>query len=104
LFNEFTRFCAASEIPLGEKKAGKVNNKLVLVCHTKDDRWFAVSGMCSHQAKPIIAGRVRHCTITCPTHGARFDLATGAALDLPATSPIDTYELRIVDNWVEVKV
>ncbi|WP_317929782.1 Rieske (2Fe-2S) protein [Halioxenophilus sp. WMMB6] len=100
--SEFTRFCALSDLPLGGKKPGKVEGKIVLVVHTKDARLFAVSGMCSHQAKPILAGKVRNCTITCPTHGARFNLETGEPLDLPATSPIETYEVRVVDDWVEV--
>jgi 3-phenylpropionate/trans-cinnamate dioxygenase ferredoxin subunit len=39
-------------------------------------------------------GRVRNCKITCPVHGARFDLETGAALDLPATKPIGIRSAR----------
>jgi 3-phenylpropionate/trans-cinnamate dioxygenase ferredoxin component len=99
----FTRFCPLEEVPRGGKKALKINDTWVLVCNS-NDRLFAVSGICSHQAKPLFSGRVRNCKITCPVHGARFDLETGAALDLPATNPIDTYESRVVDGWIEVKV
>jgi 3-phenylpropionate/trans-cinnamate dioxygenase ferredoxin component len=101
LSNEFTRFCKLEDVPPGSKKALKIHNTWVLVCNTKD-RLFAVSGLCSHQAKPLFNGRVRNCKITCPVHGARFDLATGEALDLPATQPIPVYELRVVDEWIEV--
>ena len=101
--SDFTRFCKLEDVPPGSKKALKVNNTWVLVCNTKE-RLFAVSGICSHQAKPLFSGRVRNCKITCPVHGARFDLATGAALDLPATKPIPVYELRLVDDWIEVCV
>ena len=100
---EFTRFCTVAELPPESKKAAKLNNTWVLVCHT-DGRLFAVSGVCSHQVKPLVSGRVRHCMITCPVHGARFNLETGAALNLPATQPIATYELRVVDDWIEVRV
>lgn len=101
--NEFTRFCKLEDVPPGGKKALKIDNTWVLVCNTKDGL-FAVSGICSHQAKPLFNGRVRNCKITCPVHGARFDLATGAALDLPATQPIPVYELRVIDDWIEVCV
>ena len=101
--NEFTRFCQVEEVPPGGKKALKINDTWVLVCNTKD-RLFAVSGICSHQAKPLFNGRVRNCKITCPVHGARFDLETGAALDLPATTPIPVYEVRVTDDWIEVCV
>lgn len=103
LTTEFTRFCPAAEILPGGKKAAKINGVWVLVCHT-DDRLLAVSNVCSHQTKPLVSGRVRNCTITCPVHGAKFNLQTGEALNLPATRPIDTYAVRVVDDWIEVQV
>ena len=100
---EFTRFCPLAEVPPGGRKAVKLKNTWVLVLNI-NNRLFAVAGLCSHQAKPLLNGRVRNCRITCPVHGARFDLATGEALDLPATRPIQTYEARVVDDWIEVLV
>jgi 3-phenylpropionate/trans-cinnamate dioxygenase ferredoxin subunit len=35
-------------------------------------------------------------------HGARFDLETGEALDLPATQAIPVYPVRVVGDWIEV--
>lgn len=101
--SEFTRFCKVSDLPPESKKAAKINGTWVLVCHS-DGRLLAVSNVCSHAIKPLLTGRLRNCVITCPVHGARFDLETGAALNLPATKPIPTYELRVVDDWIEVKV
>lgn len=100
---EFTRFCQVAELPPDSKKVAKINGTWVLVCHT-DGRMFAVSNICSHQVKPLHPGRVRNCTITCTVHGAKFNLETGEAMNLPATKPIPTYELRVVDDWIEVKV
>jgi 3-phenylpropionate/trans-cinnamate dioxygenase ferredoxin subunit len=103
LATEFSRFCPLSEVPSGSKKHLKINDTWVLVCNVKGEL-YAVSGICSHQDKPLFSGRVRNCKITCPVHGARFDLKTGEALDLPATKPIDTFDVRVVDDWVEVCV
>ncbi|NPU94368.1 MAG: non-heme iron oxygenase ferredoxin subunit [Gammaproteobacteria bacterium] len=103
LSKEFARFCEASALPDGSKRAKKINDTMVLVCHTQG-RLFAVSNVCSHQDKFLHAGRVRNCKITCPLHGAQFDLATGKATCLPATKPIPTYEVRVVDDWIEVCV
>ncbi|WP_206046952.1 Rieske (2Fe-2S) protein [Mangrovimicrobium sediminis] len=99
--SEFTRFCPLADVPVGGKKAAKINDTWVMVCNTNDGL-FAVSAICSHQDKPLFNGRVRNCKVTCPVHGARFDLKTGEPLDLPATKPIATYEVRVVDDWVEV--
>lgn len=100
---EFIRFCPMADIPPGGKKAAKINGVWVLVCRD-NDRLLAVSNVCSHQIKPLVSGRVRNCTITCPVHGAKFNLETGEALNLPATRPIDTYAVRVVDDWIEVQV
>ena len=101
--NMFARFCPVAELPAGAKKAARINDTWVLVCNTSG-RLFAVSAMCSHQEKPLVNGRVRNCKITCPVHGARFDLGTGEALDPPATRPIAAYEVRVRDDWIEVRV
>lgn len=97
----FTRFCEASDLPEGAKKARKINGTMVLVVHTKG-KLYAVQNLCSHQDKFLHTGRVRNCRITCPLHGAQFDLATGKATCLPATKPIPTYEVRVVEEWIEV--
>ena len=101
--DSFQRFCALSELPRGEKKHAKLSDTWVLVCNV-NDKLYAVSGVCSHQEKPLWNGRVKGGKITCPVHGARFDLETGEALDLPATRPIATFEVRVVDDWIEVRV
>lgn len=92
-----------SDLPEGAKKAKRINDAMVLVCHTKGE-YYAISNVCSHQDKFLHMGRVRNCRITCPLHGAQFDLKTGEALNLPATKPIATYEVRVVDDWIEVCV
>lgn len=100
---EFKQFCLVSELPPGGKKARKIGDLPVLVCNTQKGL-FAVSNLCSHQAKFLNAGRVRNGRITCPLHGAQFDLETGKAMCLPASKPIATYEVRVVDEWIEVCV
>ena len=90
-----------ADLPEGAKKAKKINGEMVLVCHTKGEL-YAISNVCSHQDKFLHMGRVRNCRVTCPLHGAQFDLKTGEALNLPATKPIATYEVRVVDGWIEV--
>jgi 3-phenylpropionate/trans-cinnamate dioxygenase ferredoxin component len=101
--SEFVRVCAKAELPDGEKKLVEIGGKPVLVCNS-GDKLFAVSNICSHAEEKLECGRMKRGIIVCPVHGARFDLATGAALSAPAFRPITTYELRVVDDWIEVAV
>jgi nitrite reductase/ring-hydroxylating ferredoxin subunit len=44
------------------------------------------------------------CVVECPWHGSRFDLASGAALTLPAVRPVKAYPVREVDGALEVEL
>ena len=99
----FTRVLKTSDVPPGTKKAVEVGRKSVLICHS-NDRFFAISNICSHANEKLECGRMSRSWIACPVHGARFDLATGRAMNPPAKLPIATYEVRVVDEWIEVLV
>jgi 3-phenylpropionate/trans-cinnamate dioxygenase ferredoxin component len=64
--------------------------------------FFAVENRCSHDGGDLSSGEVCDAEITCPRHGARFNLKTGAVLSAPAFEDIATYPVRVVDNMVQV--
>lgn len=99
----FTVVATLDEIPAGSKKLVDVGGVPVLLCHTAD-RIFAVRNECSHAHETLDCGRMKYGWISCPVHGARFDLETGEPLNPPATQPIQTYEVRIVGETIEVAV
>jgi 3-phenylpropionate/trans-cinnamate dioxygenase ferredoxin subunit len=98
----FARVLRADELPPGGKKAVQVGGSCVLLCHVSP-RIYAISNTCSHNQQALDGGKVMGTSIACPLHGARFDLATGKALNLPAKKPVPVYEVRVVDGWIEVQ-
>jgi 3-phenylpropionate/trans-cinnamate dioxygenase ferredoxin subunit len=50
---------------------------------------------CTHLGKPLAGGRVMGGQITCPFHGACFDLITGAAVSGPAVFPLHRFPARL---------
>lgn len=99
----FTRVAKENAVPHGAKRALEVNGKAILLCNW-NGRIYAVANLCSHAAERLEGGRVSNGWISCPTHGARFDLATGKAKNPPAKQPIEVFPVRIVDGWIEVQV
>jgi 3-phenylpropionate/trans-cinnamate dioxygenase ferredoxin subunit len=99
----FVRVANVSDVPAGTKKLVEVSGKPILLCHS-NDRLFAVSNTCSHAEEKLECGRMSRGWIACPVHGARFELATGRAMNPPAVKPIATYEIRVVEEWIEVAV
>ena len=59
----------------------------------------ATQAMCTHRAGPLSEGAVDDTTVTCPLHGAQFNIWTGAVLRGPAKAPLKTYRV-IVDGDV----
>ena len=97
------RAARLEEVPNGSTRVVEIEGKSILLCHTKDSI-FAVINECSHANEKLECGRMRSGWISCPVHGARFDLATGEPMNTPATRPIRTFPTRIVDDWIEVGV
>lgn len=89
------------DVAPGGSLAVAVGGRSILLCNSKD-RIFAVANKCSHADEPLECGRVRAGWVSCPAHGARFDLATGRAMNPPAKEPIETFAVRIVGAMIEV--
>lgn len=99
----FVPAAQVEDVPAGSKKVVEINGIGIILVHT-NDRIFAVRNLCSHAYETLECGRVRAGWISCPVHGARFDLETGQPMNPPATMPIETYEVRINGETIEVAV
>ncbi|HEY0958703.1 MAG TPA: Rieske 2Fe-2S domain-containing protein [Novosphingobium sp.] len=99
----FTAAAKLDEVPAGEQKVVTLNGNEILLCNN-GERIYAVRNLCSHAYETLHCGRMRNGWIACPVHGARFDLETGEVLGPPAVLPIDVFEVRIVEDTIEVAV
>ena len=66
--------------------------------------FFATADVCSHDEASLADGELFGHVVECPLHGARFDVRTGKALSLPAVYPVKTFEVRVVDGQLQVRV
>ena len=95
--------CALSDLP--EEGAVKVHldGRDVCVARSRGEV-YALSDTCSHADVSLSEGDVEDGTVECWLHGSRFDLRTGAPTGLPATRPVPTYPVTVVDGDVFVKL
>jgi 3-phenylpropionate/trans-cinnamate dioxygenase ferredoxin subunit len=98
----WTRVLEVSELPVGAARAVSVGMDDLLVCRTAEDTVHAVENVCSHDDAPLGAQELDGPVVTCPRHGARFDVTTGAVLRSPAPVGIETFPARLAEGWVEV--
>ncbi len=91
------RICPVADIKPGKSIRVKVGDLAIAIVRTKAGDIKAIDDKCSHGEISLSEGFVDGDTIECWAHGAKFSLATGEALTLPAFEPVATYEV-IIDN------
>ncbi|HKY15186.1 MAG TPA: non-heme iron oxygenase ferredoxin subunit [Microthrixaceae bacterium] len=70
------------------------------------DSVYAIGDRCTHADVSLSGGEVDEdaMTVECPKHGSEFSLESGDAITLPATKPVPTYDVNVVDGEVEVTI
>ena len=91
----------AKHTPNGERLFIEIDG-LPIVIFNIAGKYFAIADLCSHDDGPLGDGDLDDLEIICPRHGARFNVANGRVLALPAVVDIPSYPVRVVDGQIEV--
>jgi nitrite reductase/ring-hydroxylating ferredoxin subunit len=99
----FTKVATIQEIPSGQAKKVTVGNRQVALFNV-DGTFYAIDDTCTHRGGPLSEGELEGKEITCPWHGARFDVSTGTHLSPPAPRDVTSYKVQVVGEEVQVDV
>jgi nitrite reductase/ring-hydroxylating ferredoxin subunit len=99
----FTKVATVNEIPPGQAKKVTVGNHQVALFNV-GGTFYAIDNTCTHRGGPLSEGEVEGSQVTCPWHGAQFDLTTGAHLSPPAPRDVAAYKVQVVGEEVQVDV
>ncbi|MBV9324079.1 MAG: non-heme iron oxygenase ferredoxin subunit [Chloroflexi bacterium] len=92
-----------SEIPPERVAVFHVGDHEVAVCNV-NGQLYAIDDLCTHDGGSLDQGELEGDEIECPRHGARFNVTTGEAIQLPAFEPVETHEVRLEGDTVQVGV
>ena len=67
-----------------------------------DGTIYAIADSCTHVGGQLSEGEVDGTIVTCPLHGATFDLKTGSAESPPASSPVTTDQVQVEGDEIQV--
>jgi 3-phenylpropionate/trans-cinnamate dioxygenase ferredoxin subunit len=101
--SEFITVTRVQDLKPGQIEVFEVQDEFVAVANV-EGQFCAFGDVCTHDDGPLGASELAGRVVTCPRHGARFDVCTGEALSLPAVVPIPTYEVRVVEGEVQVRL
>lgn len=99
---EWVNVGSLEEIPPGQHKTIDINEVMIAVFNL-DGKFYAIEDVCTHEGGVLTGGTVESNVITCPRHGAQFDIRTGDVLAPPAYEPVATFPVRVHEGMVQVK-
>ena len=97
------RVAAVAEIPSGRSKLIEAEGHRVAVFNV-DGTFFAIADTCPHKGGPLSDGTLEGFEVTCPWHGAKFDIRTGRVLAPPATRGVQRYAIKIEGADIHVEL
>lgn len=75
----FVKVLEVSELPINRMAKVNVEGKDILLTNA-NGKYYAIANKCNHLGGSLVEGDLTGETVTCPKHGAQFDVKTGLAL------------------------
>lgn len=91
------------ELEPGQAKLIEIGDKEIALFNCNGE-YYAIDNECTHVGGPLCEGEVNGDTVTCPWHGAEFDLKSGEALAPPAEENVNIYKVFIDGDLVKIEV
>ena len=100
---EFVKVATIDEIPAGQAKLVEAGGKEIALFNVAG-AFHAIDNTCTHVGGPLCEGELEGTEVTCPWHGATFDVTSGAVVGPPAGAPVSRYNVRIEGSDIKVEV
>jgi len=90
------------DLPAGSAKAVEVNGKQIALFNV-DDKYYAIDDTCAHAGGSLAEGSVDGNEVTCPLHGATFDITSGKVTGEPAEDDVKEYNVIIEGEDIKIE-
>jgi nitrite reductase/ring-hydroxylating ferredoxin subunit len=91
------------EIKPGEMMYVEVGKKYEPICLINlDGTFYAINDCCTHEEASLSDGTIFGDEIECPMHGGAFEIRTGLPAAMPVVTPVQTYQVRVVGDDIQV--
>lgn len=100
---DFIKVAVLDEVGEGEMYPIEVDGEPV--CLTRvEGMIYAFTDNCTHISGPLNEGELEGCVVTCPWHGAQFDVRNGKVVRGPARQDLYTYPVKVEDNAIFISL
>lgn len=99
----FTKVARVNDLDEGELMAVEADGEPVCLAKV-DGKLYAFTDNCTHIGGPLNEGELDGEVLTCPWHGAQFNVCSGKVLRGPARQDIQTYAVQVDDDDILVSL
>ena len=100
---ESVRVASLADVPPGTGRQVQVSGRALAV-YNLNGILYAIDGTCTHRGGPLGEGALAGNVVTCPWHGARFDVTTGAVLGPPAPQGLMSHRVTVEGDSIFVEL
>ena len=97
------KIAEVKDVPAGQAAAFTVEGQRIALFNV-EGTYYAIADTCTHRGGSLSEGEVQGTKVTCPWHGADFDLKTGAVLGPPAQTGVPSYKVVVEGDDIKVEV
>ena len=110
------RIASAGSVPLREGRSVTMGEREIAIFNL-DGSFAAIDAACPHRGGPLcdgivtgssgpslVCGPLTGHAVVCPLHGWKIDLDTGNVLKPEVSVKVETYEVRVMEGVIEVKI
>jgi nitrite reductase (NADH) small subunit len=101
--SRYMKVATTQDVAPGRAKMVEADGKCLALFNV-DGAFHAIDGVCPHRGAPLSDGEIAGTQVTCPWHGATFDVTTGAVLGPPASREVARYNVRVTGADIEVEI
>ena len=101
--SELYRVAGKNDVTPGQAISVEVIGQRVALFNVEGN-YYAIGDTCTHRGGPLSEGEVDSTTVTCPWHGAQFDLRTGDANRPPAPTGVPAYKVVVEGDDVKIEL
>ena len=99
--SDWVTVAATSEVVPGSYEVYDLEDARVIVFNHEGE-FYALEDLCTHDMSELSGGEFCGEEVTCPRHGALFNIKTGEALTPPAYEATRVFPVQVVDGVIQV--
>ena len=101
--SNWTKVACPKDLPEGKALAVTLGNKRIALFNIHNE-YYAIDDECSHAGGSLTEGSLDGMVVTCPWHGATFDVTSGKVLSAPAFDNVGAYRVQVQGDDIQIEI